>query len=121
MRVRVITVGLLGVLVMAVPGRAEESPSTLIDHHIFGKMQRDGIPHAPASSDSEFLRRIYLDMTGRLPEPAAVTKFLASKEPDKRQKLIDSLFPPLPVPGMRAISEDPYFDRWTYFFCDLFS
>ena len=83
-------------------------------------MQRGGVPHAPASSDAEFLRRIYLDMTGRLPDPAVASKFLAAKEPDKRQKLIDSLFPPLPVPGMRSVSEDPFFDRWTYFFCDLF-
>src|SRR3954465_1909042 len=79
-------------LTLAAPSCAEESPSDLIDRHIFGKMQRDAIPHAPASSDEEFLRRIYLDMTGRLPEPAVASKFLASKEPDKRQKLIDSLF-----------------------------
>ena len=49
--------------------------------------------------------------TGRLPEPAVASKFLAANEPDKRQKLIDSLFPPLPVPGMRSVSEDPFFDR----------
>lgn len=96
------------------------APADLIDQHIFGKMQRDGVPPAPVASDSEFLRRLYLDMTGRLPEPATVTKFLADKDPGKRQKLIDSLFPPLPVPGMRSVSEDPFFDRWTYFFCDLF-
>ena len=103
---------LLAALILAPASRADESPSDLIDRHIFGKMQRDGIPHAPASSNAEFLRRIYLDMTGRLPEPAAVaSKFLAANEPDKRQKLIDSLFPPLPVPGMRSVSEDPFFDR----------
>ena len=96
---------------LAPASRADESPSDLIDRHIFGKMQRGGVPHAPASSDAEFLRRIYLDMTGRLPEPAVASKFLAANEPDKRQKLIDSLFPPLPVPGMRSVSEDPFFDR----------
>ena len=78
-------------LVAALMLAAEESPSHLIDRHIFGKMQRDAIPHAPASTDDEFLRRIYLDMTGRLPEPVIASKFLASKEADKRQKLIASL------------------------------
>src|SRR5262245_23323464 len=103
-----------------VGGVALAQPSDLIDRHVFGKMQRDGAPHAPVASDSEFLRRIYLDLTGRLPEAAATARFLADKDPEKRQKLIDSLFPPLPVPGMRAVSEDPFLDRWTYFFCDLF-
>ena len=97
----------------------QTSVSDLIDRHIFGKMQRDGIPHAPV-----LRRRV---STPHLPghdrpiaRAAIASKFLASKEPDKRQKLIDSLFPPLPTPGMRSVSEDPFFDRWTYYFCDLF-
>jgi Protein of unknown function (DUF1553)/Protein of unknown function (DUF1549) len=109
---------------LAAPVFAQQSGtvvlSDLIDHHIFDKMQREGVPHAPVASDAEFLRRIYLDMTGRLPEPKAAAKFLADQNPDKRQRLIDSLFPPLPTPGMRSVSEDPFLDRWTYFFCDLF-
>ncbi len=92
----------------------------LIDRHIFARASHDGIPTAPLSSDSEFLRRVYLDLTGRLPEPTVVRKFLAAKEPGKRDKLIDSLFPPLPEEGMRSITEAPFLDRWTYFFCDLF-
>ena len=64
---------LLATLILAPASRADESPSDLIDHHIFGKMQRGGVPHAPASSDAEFLRRIYLDMTGRLPDPAVAS------------------------------------------------
>jgi hypothetical protein len=120
MMVRVPLVCLWATLALASPGRAEEQPSDLIDRHIFGRMQRDKIPHAPAAGDSEFLRRVYLDLTGRLPPPGVATRFLASKEADKRQKLIDSLFPPLPTPGMRSVSEDPFYDRWTYFFCDLF-
>src|SRR6266536_3531505 len=38
----------------------------LIDRYIFGKMQADGVEPAPRSEDSEFLRRTYLDLTGRL-------------------------------------------------------
>ena len=40
-----------------------------VDQHIFGKMQRDRVPHAPLSSDYEFLRRVTLDLTGRIPSP----------------------------------------------------
>jgi hypothetical protein len=42
---------------------------------MFEKMKRDNVPHAPVSSDSEFLRRIYLDLTGRLAEPRVAAKF----------------------------------------------
>src|SRR5260370_18758921 len=105
---------------IAQQSRAQMAVSDIMGRHIFGKMKADAVPHAPAASDPEFLRRIYLDLTGRLPEPSVAATFLAGKDPDKRQKLIDSLFPPLPVPGMRSVSEDPFLDRWTYFFCDLF-
>src|SRR6185295_12364208 len=32
----------------------------LIDEHIFGRMEKDGIPHPGLSSDEEFVRRAYL-------------------------------------------------------------
>ena len=38
-----------------------------IDEQIFGKMERERIPHAPLASDYEFLRRVTLDLTGRIP------------------------------------------------------
>src|ERR1041384_8687408 len=38
-----------------------------IDEHIFGRMERDHIPHAPLAGAEEVLRRVYLDATGNLP------------------------------------------------------
>src|SRR5438046_5373779 len=38
-----------------------------IDDYIFGRMERDGVKPAPLSSDFEFLRRVYFDLTGRPP------------------------------------------------------
>ena len=90
---------------------AGPAAGNLIDEHIFGKMKRNGVPPAPQSSDAEFLRRIYLDLTGHLPEPAEARKFLADSSPDKREKLIQSMFPPLPVTGMRSISTHPFLDQ----------
>src|SRR5436305_3655503 len=79
----------------AIPGGAaamEKMPrKNFIDEYIFAGMERDGIPHAGLSSDEEFLRRVSLDATGLLPTPEAVREFVASKEPDKRDKVIDSL------------------------------
>jgi hypothetical protein len=90
-----------------------------IDEFIFSKMAHDGIPHAGLSTDTEFLRRVYLDLTGRLPEPAAIRKFLADTDPAKREKIIDSLLA-TPIEGRLDKPETPFLDKWTYFFGDLF-
>lgn len=46
---------------------------------------------APLTTDEQFVRRVYLDLTGNLPYPADVTEFIADKNPNKRAKLIDKL------------------------------
>src|SRR6476661_4374200 len=38
-----------------------------IDDAVFGKMQQDAVEAAPLTNDSEFIRRVYLDLTGRIP------------------------------------------------------
>jgi cytochrome c553 len=62
-----------------------------IDEFIFGRMEEEGIPHAGLCSDAEFIRRLYLDLWGRLPDADAVRKFVGDGNPDKRNKLIDQL------------------------------
>ena len=47
-------------------------------------MQRDGIPHAPLSTDHEFLRRVSLDLAGRIPRRTKCARFVADHAPDKR-------------------------------------
>ena len=81
----------------------------LIDEFIFGKMEKDGVPHAALSSDEEFFRRIHIDLTGRLPQDDQLRAFLASSDPGKRDKLIDQL-----------TTGRPYETKWTYFFNDIY-
>jgi hypothetical protein len=109
---------ILFIAVFAIVLRAEES--NLIDRHIFQKMEADRVPAAAPASDTEFLRRVYLDLTGKLPEAGLVRSFVADKDPKKRMKVVDSLMPALPVSGMRSVDKAPFLDRWTYFFSDLF-
>ena len=45
----------------------------------------------PQSDDNTFVRRIYLDVIGRIPTTREAEEFLNSKEADKRAKLIDKL------------------------------
>src|SRR5205085_4492369 len=54
----------------------------------------DLVPHGrlPAVVDDEtFLRRVSLDLTGKLPEPDALRRFVADTAPDKRAKVVDEL------------------------------
>ena len=101
---------------------APAAKQNLIDDYIFAKMAKDGVRPAAATSDSEFLRRVTLDMTGRLPSPEAVRKFVADSSADKRDKLVDSLFPAIPTSGIgrRPSRVGPFLDRWATFFSDLF-
>lgn len=46
---------------------------------------------SPPASDADFIRRAYLDITGRIPPVADVRAFLADANPNKRQALIDAL------------------------------
>ena len=80
----------------------------LIDRHLFGAMERDGVPHAPLTNDYEFCRRVYLDLTGRIPTPERLKAFVSSTDPDKRDKLIDEL-----------IESPAWVDHWSYWYGDL--
>lgn len=80
----------------------------VIDVELFTKMKKAGINPALASSDTEFLRRITIDLAGRIPTRDEVHAFLADASPDKRDKAID-----------RLIASDDFTDRWTLWFGDL--
>jgi len=47
-------------------------------------------PVGPAS-DAEFMRRVYLDLTGRVPTVGEARDFLADQTPDRREQLVDRL------------------------------
>jgi len=79
-----------------------------VDEFIFGKMDRDKIPHAPLAGDEEFLRRAYLDATGLLPTPEEARSFIKDTDPNKRDKLIDSL-----------IGSEAFTDEWAYHYGEL--
>jgi hypothetical protein len=92
------------------PGEAAPVPRrNLIDQFIFGKMERDGIPHAGLARDEEFFRRVHIDLTGRIPADQDLRTFLESTEPDKRDALVDRLV------ASRASKH-----KWTYFLNDIY-
>jgi Protein of unknown function (DUF1553)/Protein of unknown function (DUF1549) len=93
------------------PGFKWSNPpeSSYVDKHTFAKLKMLNIQPSDLCSDQEFVRRAYLDVCGILPEPQAVTKFLASKDDKKRAKLIDEL-----------LDRPEYADFWTLKWSDVF-
>ena len=76
-----------------VPGFQWSAPAenNFVDHHVFKKLAQLQILPSEVCTDEEFVRRVYLDVIGVLPEPAEAAAFLADSSPDKRAKLIDTL------------------------------
>lgn len=73
------------------PVRDPAPAATVIDTEIDKNLAALKIPASPQADDAEFLRRVTLDLTGRIPTYQQTVAFLDSKAPDKRQKLIDEL------------------------------
>lgn len=65
--------------------------SAAIDRHLEADWAARGIKPAALSDDPEFVRRVYLDVIGRIPRVSEVTGFVADTSPDKRAKLVDRL------------------------------
>src|SRR5215467_7359101 len=80
-----------------------------IDDMIFGTMGAAGIRSAPIASDVEFIRRVTLDLTGRIPSGADVVTFMADTNPSKRDAKVDAL-----------IGSPEFIDKWTMFLGDLY-
>lgn len=62
-----------------------------IDQQIGAALATQGITPASIADDAEFLRRIYLDLTGSIPTLGEAKAFLDDRSPVKRQTLIDRL------------------------------
>ncbi len=80
-----------------------------VDDEIFGALDAAKIVPAPLSSDAEFLRRVTLDLVGRIPDAATVSAFLADPSADKRSRMIDTL-----------LASDAFVDRWAFYYDELF-
>jgi hypothetical protein len=90
----------------AAPGTIEIKG--MIDEAIFGKLASAGVPSARLTTDEEFVRRIYLDLTGRIPTIEQYRAFIEEKNERKRSDLID-----------RLLYSREFTDKWTMWWGDL--
>ncbi len=81
-----------------------------VDKHVYNKLKRVKVSAAELCTDDEFIRRVYLDLTGLPPSPAAVKAFLADRRDTqtKRNALVD-----------RLIGSPAYVENWTNKWADL--
>ncbi len=82
---------LLSAAVLAVgqPAPAGEPLHARVDRLIAAKAE--GKPASALADDAEFLRRVYLDLAGRIPSAAEARAFFDDTSADKRARLIDRL------------------------------
>ena len=101
---------------VSIPLEGEVSPeyyrslesNNFIDELVWKKLERLKIKPSPQCGDSEYFRRVYIDVIGRLPSPAETRTFLSGKDPAKRRELVDSL-----------LARPEYADHWANKWVDL--
>src|SRR5437763_338243 len=96
MRVLIVAATVAGCLavpcVLPVASAADGPPlRSVIDGSILAAWQREKITPAPRADDTEFLRRLYLDLVGTIPMYYEAKSFLDDGDAGKREKLIDKL------------------------------
>ncbi|TDU64267.1 uncharacterized protein DUF1553 [Prosthecobacter fusiformis] len=87
-------IALLAVLALVTAAQAApdtQSAAREIDDILKADWKKNNLKGNPELDDNTFIRRIYLDITGRIPTTREVETFMSSQAPDKRAKLIDHL------------------------------
>jgi hypothetical protein len=93
-------------LPLGVPVTKLPAARNFIDELVFAKLNTLGIPPSPVCDDSTFVRRAFIDITGRLPTAEQARSFVKDKDPNKRDKLINLL---VDSPGYG----DYFGNKWT--------
>ncbi|MCJ7467833.1 MAG: DUF1549 domain-containing protein [Maribacter sp.] len=80
-----------------------------VDRLINSYFERNAIEWPEVVDDKTFIRRVYLDIIGLLPEPKDIDQFVVDPDPDKRSNLIDTLLG----------DSTNYTEHWLSFWNDL--
>ena len=82
--------------------------NNFVDELVLAKLEALNLRPSPRTNDTEFLRRVYLDVIGTLPTTEEVTAFLDDSSSDKRTQVIDDL-----------LARPEFVDYWTHRWSDL--
>jgi len=93
------------VVLIGVSGQASEVDQILTEENQAAKVT---LKPMPVVDDLTFLRRVYIDLIGRIPSGEEIAEFQQWPANGRREKLIDKL-----------IEHERFADRWTTFFADM--
>ena len=112
MRTLHLTVPAIALLLAAVgPAPADEllPPAKpleqVVDHYVDALLKEQNVKPAARADDATLLRRLTLDLIGRIPTAAELKAYLESHAPDKRIKLVDRL---MAAPGFVRHQADEF-------------
>lgn len=112
-----LTIGLSGLLLSALTlaqggtlyeAAAWTTPANAIDAVVATALQKQKLELLPPCTDEVFVRRVFVDVIGTLPQPQEVTAFVNDTRPNKRALLVDAL-----------LERDEFVDYQTLKWCDL--
>src|SRR4051812_41560234 len=63
----------------------------VIDHYVDAKLKAAGVAQAPQADDYTLVRRLTLDLVGRIPTATESKAYVESADPQKREKLVERL------------------------------
>jgi hypothetical protein len=70
---------------------AERAIGEVVDYYIDARLAQAGVQPAPEADDATLVRRLTLDLVGRIPTAAEVRAYVEATDADKRAQLIDRL------------------------------
>ena len=88
--------------------RHSEQARNPIDAFLLAKLEAKGLTFAPDADRPTLLRRISLDLTGLPPDPEDLEAFLADRDPDAYEKIVD-----------RLLASPRYGERWARHWLDV--
>lgn len=82
--------------------------ATPVDTFIFARLQQAELTPAPPANRTTLIRRLYFDLFGLPPSPAAIDAFLADRSPAAYARLVD-----------RLLADPRYGERWAQHWLDV--
>lgn len=79
-----------------------------IDAFVLARLEEKGLSLSPEADKFTLMRRAYVDLTGLPPEPAEVQAYIADKDPQAYEKMID-----------RLLASPRYGERWGRYWLDV--
>src|SRR5688572_6839392 len=105
---RLLMLWTVGVALLVNAGAKGAEPANRVDELLAKENAGKKVQEAPLVDDLAFLRRVYIDMIGRIPTDDEIQKYLALPSTGRRTQITDDL-----------LKRSQFADRWTIFFGDM--